>query len=109
MFDVLPGMNARYSILAEHCVGDVVSRHRCRLVSQSDSFTPSAAPYWASCGNSPPPLAENECVFTNRVVVSSTADQAVAEGQAALERHSKLETPLYAVAGSQRRDERVSR
>lgn len=98
------------ALLIQHYVGDVVTRHHCRLVSESDNFTPvgrtKVGVIWelTVIGN-----GENECTFTNRVVVLSTDDYlsflvthgipldlATAEGQAALEHHNTLETPLYA-------------
>lgn len=98
------------SLLVQHYIGEVVSRHHCRLVSDSDSFTAvgrtKLGVVWeltvAADGT-------NGCVFTNRVLVSSTDDyvsflaehgitveQAIAVGQPALESHNHLETPLYA-------------
>ncbi|CAN5859222.1 hypothetical protein BH10ACT9_BH10ACT9_07900 [soil metagenome] len=98
------------ALLIQHYVGDVVTRHHCRLVSDSDNFTPvgrtKVGVIWelTVTGN-----GENECTFTNHVVVLSTDDYlsfldshgvpldlASTEGQTALERHNNLETPLYA-------------
>jgi hypothetical protein len=98
------------ALLVQHYVGDIVSRHHCRLVSESDNFTPvgrtKLGVIWELTVTA---HGQGECVFTNRVVVLSTSDylafldehrialdQAVAEGQAALERHNNLETPRYA-------------
>lgn len=98
------------ALLIQHYVGDVVSPKHCRLISQSDNFTPvgrtKLGVIWELTVTD---VGENECELTDRVVVLSTADyesfldqhgvphdQAAAEGQAALERHNRVETPLYA-------------
>ncbi len=98
------------ALLIQHYVGNVVSPEHCRLVSESDSFTPvgrtSLGVIWELTVTD---TGENKCVLTNRVVVLSTPayesflaehgiahDPAAAEGQAALERHNRVETPLYA-------------
>ena len=98
------------ALLIQHYVGDVVTRQHCRLVSESDNFTPigrtEVGVIWDLTVTA---NGENESTFTNHVVVLSTDDYvsfldrhgipldlAAAEGQAALERHNNLETPLYA-------------
>jgi hypothetical protein len=87
-----------------------VSRHHCKLVALSDSFTPNGRTkvqfIWELTVT---PDGENRCTYTNRAAVlptdefhafldehGVTFDQAVAEGLAALEKHNHLETPLYA-------------
>lgn len=98
------------ALLVQHYVGEIVSPKHCRLVSESDNFTPAGRTtlgvIWELTVTD---VGENECVLTNRVVVMSTADydsfldrhgidhdQAAADGQTALERHNRVETALYA-------------
>lgn len=98
------------SLVIQHYVAEVLTPHRCVLVSMSDSLTPrgwtKVEVTWELVASAD---GDDRATYTNRVTVHSTDEflaflqehgmtfeQAAAERGEAVGAHNRLETPLYA-------------
>ena len=98
------------SLVIQHYVAEVLTPHRCVLVSLSDSVTPRG---WTKVQVTWELIAaadgDDRATYTNQVTVHSTDEflafldehgvtfeQAAAERGEAVAAHNRLETPLYA-------------
>lgn len=98
------------TLLVQHYVEDLVTRARCRVVSDSDAFTPlGRSKYGVVWEVSVVAESPTACTFTNQVRVYATPhllgllrshavplEQAAAAAQRIVEEHNAEETPLFA-------------
>jgi alkylhydroperoxidase/carboxymuconolactone decarboxylase family protein YurZ len=97
-------------LVIQHYIGEVTEKHHCRMVSQSDVYTPHGRTKVQVIWDlSVKPIDAEHCEYTNSVLGLTTPEflvfiekngiqleQAAADRQAASSDHNSLETPLFA-------------
>jgi hypothetical protein len=97
-------------LVVQHYIGEIVERHHCHMVSNSDVYTPHGRTKVRVVWDlSVKPIDAKHCEYINTVVAYTTPEffafieqngiqleQAAADRQAASSNHNSRETPLFA-------------